>query len=388
MFSTFAKRSALLAGALLAFTLPALSAQTASAATGPATLIDAGGYHACAITSSARLKCWGYNVYGQLGLGDNLDDQSVPQLVPGLDHVKKVSTGDDTTCAIVGGDGKLKCWGYNGYGQIGDGTKKDRHHPVVTLKSGVKTVDFGVYHTCATLTNGHAKCWGTNSYGQIGDGTDTERLKPRLVEQVDNVKNISAGYDYTCATTSGGAAKCWGYNEYGQLGDGGYDSRKRAKTVTGLDKNVKTVQAGYYHTCAIVGDGRLKCWGNNSNGEIGAGDVGGYHPEPTNVVGMATNVKSVDPDYYFTCARQGQKAKCFGWNYYGELGTGDTDDLDVATVVKGLDKNVVQVTTAYYHACALLESGHAKCWGFNDEGELGSGDEDAYQFEAPQDVML
>jgi alpha-tubulin suppressor-like RCC1 family protein len=195
MLSTFAKRSALFVGALLAVTMQVLPAQTASAA-GSADQIDAGGYHSCAITPTERLKCWGYNAEGQLGLGDdNLNDQSTPQLVPGLEHVKKVNTGSYTTCAIVGSDGKLECWGYNYYGQIGNGSKEDVHSPVVIIKSGVKTVDIGEYHTCALLTNGQAKCWGTNSYGELGDGTDLERLKPRLVEVVSNIKSISAGYD-------------------------------------------------------------------------------------------------------------------------------------------------------------------------------------------------
>ncbi len=388
MLTSATKRIAPLVGALVVITLQVFLVQTASAEGGTSTDLDAGGAHACAITPAERLKCWGDNTVGQLGLGDNLEDQYKPVVVPGLDHVKRVSIGSSTTCAVVGSAGKLRCWGYNAFGQIGDGTTDDRHIPVTVIASGVKQVDVGRYHTCATLQNGNAKCWGTNTYGELGDGTTDLRLEPQQVDRLSNAAHISAGANYTCATTTGGKAKCWGTNKFGTLGDGTLVNRPRPTQVSGLTQNVRVVKTGYLTTCAIVGDGRLKCWGSDTYGEMGLGSTGGLYPQPTNVPGMDKNVKSVDPDYYFVCAQQNDKAKCWGYNVYGQLGTGDVDNRDEATTVQGLGKNVVDVTAADYHACALLKSGSAKCWGYNGNGEVGNDTAGTTNWTTPQAVLL
>jgi alpha-tubulin suppressor-like RCC1 family protein len=390
MSSTFTKFLAPALGALVVVSLQVFPASTASAVEGgTATQINAGGYHACAITPAERLKCWGYNSVGQLGIG-NTDNQYEPRLVPNLENVKRVAIGNYTTCAIVGNAGKLKCWGENDYGQIGDGTNDDSDTPVLTIEKGVKQVDIGEYHTCAVFESGKAKCWGSNDYAELGTRDFDDRLRPAKVEGLDNVKNISAGYEYTCATVGQGKAKCWGKNDYGVIGDNTYDDRKRPTQVKGLDKNVTVVKAGYYTSCAIVGKGRLKCWGTDYYGEVGTGTTVGDYPKPVQVIGMESGVKSVDPDYYFTCAVKGDAAKCWGNNDYGQIGVAvdDIDSRDVPTTPKGLGEKVVGINTAWYHVCALLKNGTARCWGYADDGEVGSGDEGEYQYETPQKVLL
>jgi len=375
----------LLLGTLMTFTTTSASA----ASPGIATAISAGGYHGCAITPKERLKCWGYNYYGQLGIGASSDDEYKPVLVPNLENVKKVSAGDYNTCAVLAG-GKLKCWGYNFYGAVGDGSTTDRRTPkqVEGLTSGVKSVSVGGYHTCALLSNGKVKCWGYNPYGEIGNGTSgNEFHTPKTVSNIENASHVSAGYYFTCATVKE-KAKCWGYNSDGELGDGTEDSRDKPTQVTKLDSNVKRVIAGYYQACAIIGDGRLKCWGYNGYGEIGTGDTGGEYLKPQQVAGMESGVSNVDPDYLFTCAVKDGKAKCWGNNDEYQLGTGDTDDRDVATQVTGLTKNVVDVDTGYYNACALLESGAEKCWGSNDYGQVGINDTVNDQIPTPKRVLL
>ena len=361
---------------------------TASAAAGTATRISTGGYHACAITPKERLKCWGENSNGQLGVGAAVDEAYKPMLVPNLKNVKKIEGGGSHTCAILKG-GKLKCWGYNSNGQVGDGSTDDRYTPkqVVGMKSGVKQVSAGEYHTCAVKTNGKAKCWGYNGYGELGDRTTDDSPTPVLVKGSENFSNISAGYSYTCATINE-KAKCWGYNGDGELGDGTNDDRNRPTQVLGLDKKVKKVVAGYYTTCAIVRDGRVKCWGENAVGEVGTGVSGNEYNTPQNVVGMDSGVTNVDPDYYFTCATKDGKAKCWGDNDYYQIGNGTTDDSDVRKQVSGLTKNVKTVDTGYYTGCALLENGAAKCWGWNGEGEVGIDDEVNDTVPTPKRVLL
>ncbi len=164
------------------------------------------------------------------------------------------------------------CWGWNSYGQLGDGTTTNRSTPVpVTgLSSGVVSLAAGSGHTCAVTTGGAARCWGWNSYGQLGDGTTTNRSTPVPVTGLPSgVASLAAGSGHTCAVTTGGAAKCWGWNSYGQLGDGTTTNRSTPVPVTGLPPEVASLAAGSGHTCAVTTGGTAKCWGYNFNGQLG-----------------------------------------------------------------------------------------------------------------------
>lgn len=366
-----------LALAALAVTgLQAITSPTASAVTdtGRATAIDAGDGHTCAITPAERLKCWGYGGEGQLGLGDAVtSNQSLPVLVPGLDNVKKVFTGTYNTCAVVGRSHQLQCWGRGVYGVVGDGTTDQHGAPVVTIASGVRTMDFGEYHACAVLDTGRVKCWGTDNFGETGTGVaGGVHLSPVLVKGLRNATSVSAGYRFTCATTSRGAAKCWGYNGSATLGDGTFTDRLSPTTVSGLSKGVTTVAAGYAHACAVVRDA-VKCWGDNVDGVLGTGATRLFHPTPTAVIGMSGNITSLDVYYYYSCAVKGDTAKCWGNNQYGMLGTGDNLTRTAATTVKKLRSGAVEVQTGYWHACALKSDGTVLCWGLNDVGQVGIG---------------
>lgn len=375
--------------AVVALGTPGVTASSASAEPGTATQISAGGLQACAITPQERLKCWGDNDYGQLGIGANGDDQFKPVLVPNLEGVKRVSVGDYNACAVLTG-GKLKCWGYNFYGVVGDGTTDERRQPqqVLGMTSGVAAVSVGTRHACALMKSGKVKCWGANDSGELGNGTSGNQFEtPQLVVGIKKATHVSAGRNFSCATVKS-KAKCWGYNGDGQLGDDTTDDRDRPTQVFGLDKNVKKVIAGYRHACAIVGDGRLKCWGYNGDGEVGTGETSTTYDRPKQVLGMESGVTRVDADYYFTCAVKNGKARCFGDNNSNQLGDGTTDDRDVPTQVVGLTKHVVDIDISWYSGCALLKSGAAKCWGWNGEGEVGINDTVNDQIPTPRHVLL
>jgi alpha-tubulin suppressor-like RCC1 family protein len=189
--------------------------------------------HACAVTPVGQAVCWGKNAYGQLGDGTTIA-QLTPTVVTALgSDVAAIATGLYQTCALTK-TGNVKCWGANDLGQLGDGTTKARSLPadVIGLGGGNKVLRVGGAHACVVAGDGAVKCWGHNDFGQLGDGTAASRLQP---VEVAGLKGLVAGLDvglhHNCAVLAQGGVKCWGANEYGQLGDGTAGITTVAKAV-------------------------------------------------------------------------------------------------------------------------------------------------------------
>jgi alpha-tubulin suppressor-like RCC1 family protein len=236
-------------------------------------VVSAGGVHTCALTAGGGARCWGYGPYGQIGNGTN-NGYTAPQGVSGLSGgVRAISAGWGHTCALTTA-GAVKCWGYNNHGQLGDNSTSNRNAPVAVngLSSGVTAISAGLYHTCA-LTAGHGvRCWGDNGNGQLGDNTNTDHWIPADVSGLTSgVKAISAGWYYTCALMEAGGVKCWGSNLRGQLGDWSNEDRWTPVDVWELSGGIAAISAGGYHTCVLMTNGGIKCWGDNSNGQLGDG---------------------------------------------------------------------------------------------------------------------
>ena len=267
-----------------------------------AVAISAGGDHTCAILDNGRVLCWGANPDGQLGYGNTspVGDDEKPGSVAPVDlgpgrKAIAISAGPEHTCAILD-NGRVRCWGLNDTGQLGLGntdTIGDNETPgsvpPVDLGPARKAVAIttGDNHTCAILDNGRVRCWGLDSSGQLGTGnTDTigDNETPGSVPPVDlgagrRTLAISAGSDHTCALLDNGDVRCWGAGLNGQLGYGNTNTIGDDETPGGFGpvdlatRKAVAITAGGDHTCAALDNGRIRCWGNGSFGELGYGNT-------------------------------------------------------------------------------------------------------------------
>ncbi len=289
--------------------------------------------------------------------------------------VSSISAAGGHTCALTSRGG-VKCWGGNWFGELGDGTNTNSNTPVDVfgLTSGVSVISAGLNHICALTTSGGVKCWGDNGSGELGDGTNTDRNMPADVSGLTRgVSAIDAGYDQTCALTTSGGVKCWGDNEYGQLGDGTNTDRNTPVDVSNLTSGVSAIDVGGYHTCALTPSGGVKCWGSNWWGQLGDG-TNTDRNTPVDVNGLTSGVSFVSVGDGHTCAMiTNGGAKCWGANYNGALGDGTNTDRYTPVDILGLTSGVSALSTGGSHTCALTSSGGAKCWGGNGWGELGDG---------------
>jgi alpha-tubulin suppressor-like RCC1 family protein len=178
----------------------------------------------CAQLNTGGMSCWGGNGSGSLGDGTGVDS-SVPVNVLGLSHVSAIGAGSSHTCAIDSGG--VFCWGFNAFGQCGDGrlTRQVYQPGSMSVQTDAKSVGVGGFHTCALLNTGRVRCWGENSAGTVGDGTTTDSLVPVDVVGLSGVASLSVGPEHNCALLDSGAVRCWGANWYGQLGDGTLEVR-------------------------------------------------------------------------------------------------------------------------------------------------------------------
>jgi alpha-tubulin suppressor-like RCC1 family protein len=347
----------------------------ASGLTSGVAAVDVGSEHTCAVATTGGLKCWGDNGHGQLGDGTTTRNAIALDVIDLTSGIAAVSAGDSHTCGLTT-TGGLKCWGANGYGQLGDGTISSRANSgdVAGLTSGGAIVTAGWSHTCAVTTAGGAKCWGANNNGQLGDGTYTDRLTPvDVVGLSSGIRATVARSAHTCALTTTGGLECWGDNGDGQLGDGTTASRTTPVDVIGLTSGVAAVTTGSGHTCALTTTGGIKCWGANTYGQLGDGTTAS-RTTPVDVIGLTSGVIAVSAGYSHTCALTTPGGlKCWGYNAFGQLGDGTTASRATPADVNGLTSGVARAAAGGFHTCAVTTAGGLECWGDNSYGQLGDG---------------
>lgn len=286
-----------------------------------------------------------------------------------------VSTGGNHTCAISP-DGVATCWGENTKGQLGDGTTTDRPvaGAVTTAEPLVQISAGGSRHTCGLTATGRAVCWGQNTRGTLGDGTTTDR--PSSVDVVGlagPVRTILAGGSHTCSLLEDGSVTCWGRNDFAQLGNGTLTDSPVPGPVVGLPEGVASLSLGGGHACVVTTAGGVVCWGLNRTGQIGNATTNdGQAPAP--VPALSSGVAMVSAGGFHTCAvTTAGGVRCWGSNEYGQLGDGTTQNRLEPVPVSGLESGVVAVSAGLWHTCALRTDGTVLCWGKNGYGEMGDG---------------
>ena len=274
-----------------------------------------------------------------------------------------------TSCAVVGGN--LKCWGYNGDGELGDGTTVNKNSPqtVPGYASGAVGVGLGIFHGCGIDSAGALKCWGWNADYELGNGGNGSTTSAvQTAGMTSGVTAVQGGRYMNCAIQNGGV-KCWGTSQF--LGNNSGSGSATPVAVLGLTSGITAIAAGQYTAFAIDGGGQLWGWGQNFNGGLGTG--GGDTGTPVAIPGFASGTKSVSCIDQNTCAVDSAGAvKCWGKGGNGQLGNGSTSDQYAPVQVTGITSGATAVSVSGNHACAIVNGG-ALCWGGNSNGQLGNG---------------
>ena len=365
----------------------------------------------CAVLQSGFVKCWGDNTDGYLGLGldTNIGDQAnemgvnLPHIdlgsrdvqgMPVQARVSQVAVDHKHYCALII-TGEVKCWGHNQLGALGLGDAVGHGDDPYEMGNNLPTLDLGTgrtalqlsvsaKHSCALLDNSRIKCWGHNGFGQLGLG-DTEHRGDNInqdemgdfLPEIDlgnlfilgspiphSVDQVEAGHLFTCALLSNGDVKCWGNNTSGQLGQGDTVARGMAAGEMGdvlpainLGQGRSAVQiaiGSYYgddiraHVCALLDNGSVKCWGDNTWGQLGQGDTEDRGDEPNEMgdnlpavdLGRGRTALKITAGASHTCAiLDSREVKCWGGHYYGALGLGDLRNSGTATIHRGDSQN-------------------------------------------------
>lgn len=304
------------------------------------TAMAGGEEHSLAVLSDGTVRSWGNNESGQLGDGHSPLEQNesdAPVTVSGLGGVTAVAAGAEHSLALLS-TGEVVAWGNDESGQLGNTLSTERHPysdvPVFVHESraaikNVTAIAAGEEHSLALLSSGGVRAWGNNESGQLGNGNQRSTREAIAVSHLTEATAIAAGEEHSLALLKNGTVVAWGGNSYGQLGDGttgGPEScrygpcSKKPVGVVGLS-GVAAIAAGGDHSLALLNNGTVMAWGENT---------------------------------------------------YGELGNGTTTMSDVPVAVKGLT-GVVAIAAGEEHSLALLSNGTVMAWGDNAEGELGDG---------------
>jgi alpha-tubulin suppressor-like RCC1 family protein len=341
--------------------------------------------HTCVRLSDGTARCWGKASDGALGIGAPAGTSvAIPTAVVGLTGATNIAAGQKHTCASLD-DGSMKCWGIGTTGRLGSGANTASNVPVPVVAvdataggnlANVGPIALGQEHTC-TAVLGVLTCWGRNNLGQLGIDNKVPAFTARpLVGKLTNVESLSLGSGFSCAVDGSKNLYCWGTNAKGQLGtDSTATVRLDAPAQVANVANVVQATTGTAHTCALFADRSVKCWGDNSDLQLGIAFDATNNPvpstfTPTKVENLPTGIKQIAAGAKFTCAlKDDGTVWCWGSNASNQLG-GTQGSEQFPRIVDGVT-GAVEIRTGAYHTCARIKDGSVKCWGQNGNLQVG-----------------
>jgi alpha-tubulin suppressor-like RCC1 family protein len=337
------------------------------------------------------LFTWGYDDFGQLGNGQGggyfgpWPEADIPISIPLPAGVRQVSASGRDDAAVLA-DGRLATWGYNFWGQLGDGTTLLRTTPVVvTGLTGITQVANGETHMLALDSTGKAWSWGSNQYGELGNGTTSQVVgsnpTPVPVPGLTGVIQIAAGTNDSFALRSDGTVWAWGINTKGQLGDGTTVNRDSPERLPGL-AGITKIFAGDATAYAIRADGSVLAWGDNTHGLLGNGTATGFSATPMAVPGL-TGITQISASFFEALAVGGSAGAVWAWgaNNFGAGGDGTTTPHFTPEQISL--SGVSQVAAGEESSAAALANGSVMTWGEDEVGELGIGGKDTNAHPSP-----
>jgi len=369
------------------------------------TNVSLGFYHSAALTSEGRIFTWGYNDNGQLGNGTTIDKFTPTEITNQFnlaigETITSVSLGGNHS-SVVTSEGRIFTWGYNVYGQLGDGTLDNKLYPTeitnqfnLAIGELITNVSLGAYHSSAFTSEGRIFTWGHNNHRELGDGTTVDKYIPTDITSQFNltigetITSVSMGGNHSSVVTSEGRIFTWGRNDFGQLGDGTTTSKDVPTEITNkfnlaIGESITNVSLGAYHSSAITSEGRIFTWGLNNDGRLGNGTtVDKQVPtEITNqfnlAIGETITSVSLGSDHSAAVTSEG---RIFTWgrNYYGRLGDGTTVDKHVPTLITNqfnlaVGETITSISLGSAHSAAVTSEGRIFTWGLNSSGQLGDG---------------
>lgn len=383
---------------------------TSSCTNGPEAVasIAAGDSHTCAVSTAGTVRCWGAPDYGRLGqpgYDDYIGDDEPPSDWDPVDagpDIVAIAAGASHSC-VLRSTGTVACWGYNNYGQLGLGHSMSVGDDESPAEAGdlpltdVVDIALGDSHSCAIDGDGGLRCWGSNNSGQLGTGDTTSLGAYETIETIaaidlpGAVVEVAAGYEHTCARLEDGSLWCWGRNAEGQLGLGipdpiGDDEAPTSAGPVPLGGKAIDVATRYNHTCAVLEGGGVRCWGNNGDGQLGYGDtknVGDRKtPEEIGDVMLEDAAIAIETGDSFTCAVLGSGAvRC--WGSAEGLGLPGSDYYEpLPQPPSHVGAPVRELASGASHQCAILDSSAVRCWGSDTGSVLGYPETDGSTYDA------
>lgn len=340
--------------------------------------IGAGLSHSLAVKTDGTVLAWGRNDQSQIG--DNTrTERRVPARVQGLTGASALAGGYLHSVALKTG-GTVWTWGSNQYGQLGDGTSQTRKTPVqVNGLNGVIAIAAGSFHTLALRSDGTVWAWGNNQNGQLGDGSNVNRTTPVQVGGLTGAVSIAAGINHSMAVKADGTVWSWGGNESGQLGDGTITQSAVPVQASGLTGVIAVAAGGNNfqppssYSLAVRSDGTVWAWGDNRAGQLGDGSANSGRRIPAQIVGLNSVAAISAGQSHAIALRSNGTVWGWGYNSNGQLGSGNTT-FNTSTPVQVLWlTGITAIAAGGDYSLALAANGHVWAWGNGFNGQLGSG---------------